>query len=346
MTVSHSISYLGVITFVVAMALLTKAKYSSDRHKRQIDNLLNLRNDFMSSFAHEWMETGAVVLPNQKVVICSYNKAGCTTVKWIILSILYNQSYCSRKPLFRQEYPKAMAIEDSGKGGGFVQDNHIMYTKQGLQYLRHLYPPPLSPPANNPRHTLSHWETARMFLDPTWTKIAFVRDPWERSISMYFDQMARKRVHRSYSSPSRANFSAFILHSMTIRQQSRNRTKHMGSAANFCGLRYLDYDYYVNISDLQKGLEPVLQARPEFRSVLTSGWTNCTVSGSDSLLTSESDTGHQNSRYGSKENKLKRYDEMFCDDNTTALVYSKFADDYAIFKRHNIFPKHKCLVTS
>ena len=42
--------------------------------KQSIQNLLNLAADYQKSFDNEWTETGAVVLPDKKLVICSYPK--------------------------------------------------------------------------------------------------------------------------------------------------------------------------------------------------------------------------------------------------------------------------------
>ena len=57
--------------------------------KQSIENLKSLaKNYHKDAFFNEWTESGAVVLPNKKLVICSYPKAGTTTTKWILLALL------------------------------------------------------------------------------------------------------------------------------------------------------------------------------------------------------------------------------------------------------------------
>ena len=57
--------------------------------KQSIENLKSLSKNYRKdAFLNEWAESGAVVLPNKKLVICSYPKAGTTTTKWILLALL------------------------------------------------------------------------------------------------------------------------------------------------------------------------------------------------------------------------------------------------------------------
>jgi len=56
--------------------------------KQPMHNIINLAGDFPRSFDNEWAQTGALVIPTQKIVICSYPKAGSTTAKWIALAML------------------------------------------------------------------------------------------------------------------------------------------------------------------------------------------------------------------------------------------------------------------
>ena len=56
--------------------------------KQDPQNVLNLMRDYPNSFDNEWTETGAVVIPKLKLVVCSMPKSGCTTAKWLILALL------------------------------------------------------------------------------------------------------------------------------------------------------------------------------------------------------------------------------------------------------------------
>ena len=88
---------------------------------------------------------------------------------------------------------------------------------------------------------------------------------------------------------------------------------HTGSASNFCGLNFVNYDVYVDIDNIAEGLEQVLSVKPEFAHVLTEGWENCTLNHTSSLLEDQSKQDHSMNDFGNKNNKLVMYDSLFCD---------------------------------
>ena len=52
---------------------------------------------------------------------------------------------------------------------------------------------------------------AEYFLDPSWTTIAFVRDPWYRSISMFHHQLkVMKNLPSNWKFESRMHFADFV----------------------------------------------------------------------------------------------------------------------------------------
>ena len=155
--------------------------------KQPLQRLRDLSLHFKEdAFRLEWAESGAMVLPDMKTVVCSYPKAGTTTVKWIILALLgYDKStFCSA---------------DNAKN---VQFNHNQYISRGMIYLRNLATHGRGKkhrgwdgdywqgPSMGKNGTIDYnWDVAEMFLDSNWTTIAFVRDPWWRAISMWHHQL-------------------------------------------------------------------------------------------------------------------------------------------------------------
>ena len=155
--------------------------------KQPIQNLRDLSLHFKEdAFRFEWAESGAMVLPSIKTVVCSYPKAGTTTVKWILLALLgYDKSsFCGA---------------DNTRD---VQFNHNQYISKGMIYLRNLARNRRNkgqrgwdgdywqgPSTDQDGRVDYNWGVAEMFLDPNWTTIAFVRDPWWRAISMWHHQL-------------------------------------------------------------------------------------------------------------------------------------------------------------
>jgi hypothetical protein len=151
--------------------------------KQPLENLKRLALNFKSdAFAHEWEESGGVVIPALKTVICSYPKAGTTTTKWILLALL--------------GYEKSHICDDKHKRS--VQFDHAQYLRRGMQYLRDRYPIDASHQGtkrqgwNNNRYlgpsrrpgslnqSLEYnWMAANYFLDPDWTTIGnFIDSLW------------------------------------------------------------------------------------------------------------------------------------------------------------------------
>jgi len=106
----------------------------------------------------------------------------------------------------------------------------------------------------------------------------------------------------------------------------------------------VDYDIYVDIDNIAQGLQEVIDKRPDFRDVLTTGWEKCTARGGQSLLEDESAQNHAMKGFGLKDSKLVMYDKLFCDDQLSELVYNRYKDDYNIFKKQKLFKVHSsCL---
>lgn len=124
------------------------------------------------------------------------------------------------------------------------------------------------------------------------------------------------------------------------RTRPADQYPHSGPAAHFCGLRHAKYDIYVDIERLSEGMAQVARAAPHVPvNLLTSGWQNCTLSGSNSLLEGGSATGHANVHDGeSAAAKAARMDAMFCNESVAVAVAHHYAADYGIMRKSGAFP--------
>ena len=305
--------------------------------KQPISNIINLAKEYQLAFDNEWTETGAVVLPDKKLVICSYPKAGCSTAKWIILALM---GYTNR----------AQICEDMD---GLHMD-HQQYLSKGLKYVRDMRPPSqyqgpkdIKCGANHSLEIIDDWKhVPNFFLDPSWTTVAFTRDPWYRVVSMYHDQMRRDHLPKKWKRDSKKNFTNFVVSYTAIQGHWSEGFKHTGDAVKYCGLKHVKYDHYIDIDRMGVGLEKFLQARPEFTVHLTTGWENCTYNSDPSLLTGMVKQSHQAENFTdnlARKNKL--HDSWFCDKSTSSNVYHRYQHDYLIYRNELNYTPHECLST-
>jgi hypothetical protein len=187
-----------------------------------------------------------------------------------------------------------------------------------------------------------NWRAAEFFLDQEWTTVAFVRDPWWRAISMYHHQLLLGHLPLTMNYTNRSDFNKFV--NEFAARSHNNGWSHTGSASNFCGLKYLKYDVYVDIDNIADGLQQLILKRPMFDSILNYGWENCTITGKKSLLEDQSMQDHAVLSFGSSFNKLREYDRLFCDNQTIESVYKTFLSDYIALEPTVGFKKHeRCL---
>jgi len=124
--------------------------------------------------------------------------------------------------------------------------------------------------------------------------------------------------------------------------QINNETNlhHTGDLDGYCGLKYVKYDIMIDMEDVlhrKAGFDQLFALRPELEAPLTTGWENCTATGSPSIIDDIADTGHM---YNISTNlmgmsvKHKTLDAVYCDANTTNAVYHRYIADYDILNRH------------
>ena len=63
-------------------------------------------------------------------------------------------------------------------------------------------------------------------------------------------------------------FSIKINHGFKLLHYSINH-KSTGDAVNYCGLKYLKYDHYIDIDNIDEGLESLIKKRPDFEHAIT-----------------------------------------------------------------------------
>jgi hypothetical protein len=343
---THTVCKLLVVLFVIGYffcASLTEEERAAQwTLKQPIANLQNLSRNWYHAFAHEWAESGGVVFPKHKLVICSYPKAGTTTTKWIMLALLGLE--------------KAVFCDKKHKSN--VQFDHKQYTNRGALYLRDRYPinakkqgdsrqgwhntnylGPSRRPGNINQTLDYNWRVAEFFLDPEWTTISFVRDPWWRAISMWHHQLyILKHLPKTMNYTSRADFKVFI--DRYASGEFIGSWRHTGSAARFCGMGFIKYDLYINIDNIAEGLRRLIAKRPMFDPILNTGWESCTLTGKKSLLEDQSNQDHAMLEFGSTNHKLKEYDRLFCENETVDAVYNKYRSDYDFLGPAIGFHKH------
>ena len=305
--------------------------------KQPVDNLINLANDFEMAFYNEYAETGAVVIPDKRLVVCSYPKAGSSTAKWIILALLgYKDKtgFCGN-------------VEE-------LHSNHDQFLTRGVQYVRTMPPPTghYNGPkdftcfANNSLNIIDQWkDVPNYYLDPSWTTVAFTRDPWYRVVSMYHDQMKRDHLPKRWRRDSKQNFTTFVKSYTTIRGRWSEGFQHTGDAVKYCGLKHVEYDHYVDVDNIGLGLKKIIEARPDLESYLTTGWENCTHDNDPSLITGKVKQPHQSDDYKENaERRKKLHDSWFCDNETRSQIYHRYFQDYFIYRHKLNYTVHTCLM--
>ena len=178
---------------------------------------------------------------------------------------------------------------------------------------------------------------------PDYSSLSADSDPWYRVISMYHHQLVYlKRLPANMTYENRSDFITFVK-SYAVADNS-SFFRHTGSAVGFCGMKYVDYDVYIDIDNIAEGLQELVTLRPDLADTITKGWETCTVDKSESLIQSQTVQEHSVTGFQSVESKLRYYDSLFCDNYTTETVYQKFRSDYDMFTSHGLFSKHtECL---
>ena len=224
--------------------------------------------------------TFAHVFPARKLILCSIPGAGST---WIRKLLLMLHALLDGKPAGRARGPwpnATLPVTFSGRSGDHIHFELAQARAMGIVALESL-------PLN---------EVARIGCDPTWTRLAFVRNPYARLQSKYVDKI----INDKHSHPNRVPLApgepihgakwvrkvsfAELVRRMRERSEAvragryplpvggDGNDEHFRAMSNFCGIRHLPYRhvYYEELRSSAAELLRTLglESNPEVQNVL------------------------------------------------------------------------------
>lgn len=151
---------------------------------------------------------------------------------------------------------------------------------------------------------------------PTTTNIAIVRDPWERAVSSFADQIARRYL------PNNTSHEAFLQFLQTSPQDDAKH--HTGLASRMClGMHGARFDYLIDLGDVAS-FARVARMVPSYGAIVDHGWEACT-GGEPRLYMPGSIATHKNKERGMA--------SRLCTRAAIGAVCERYAADYAMYER-------------
>lgn len=151
--------------------------------------------------------------------------------------------------------------------------------------------------------------------DPHTVTIGIVRDPWDRAVSAFVDQIARGHLPRNDTSVQA--FLAYL-------DRPLRDGHHTGAAARRClGLPGARFDHLVDLGS-PSNFARVSRLVPAYAQLIERGWERCT-GGDPRLYMPGSVSPHRN-----RDTDLPR---RLCRKDTLAKVCAVYAEDYALYTR-------------
>lgn len=149
---------------------------------------------------------------------------------------------------------------------------------------------------------------------PNTTNIAIIRDPWDRAVSEYADQIRRGHILANSS------FYDFLTRYVPRHEAYQ---MHVAHAADMCiGSPNARFDHIIEISDISSFYR-VSRIVPSFGKLINAGWERCT-GGSPSLYMPGSIASHRN-----KDVHMKT---KLCNPRNLQQVCQQYARDYVLYK--------------
>lgn len=149
---------------------------------------------------------------------------------------------------------------------------------------------------------------------PHTTNVAILRDPWDRAVSAFADQIARGQLPSNATTP--AAFLAFL-------ERPLVEGHHTGTAAHHClGLRGARFDHLIDLASVAD-FARVARHVPAFAGLIDRGWEHCT-GGEPRLYLPGSIATHRN--------RDPTMPHRLCFPHTLAKVCRVYADDYALYR--------------
>lgn len=224
---------------------------------------------------------GALVLEKHKMLVCVPTKTASSVTSLIVLALAGNleRVECTCNPGRCVQNEKERTIMNRRRRS-FLFNKHVAGVPHrspttgkiiSSSFVRHAWQGIVrGPRVRNPLL----WSSV---MDRSFTSVLLVRDPWERAISMYKDQV-RRSVVEGFKADSRDDFLRF----MTARLGQEHHTR---AASDFCGTEYVKYDVIIDVdTDWEAGWQRALKRASIDPAVLKTGWESCTEHGSPSVL--------------------------------------------------------------
>jgi len=283
--------------------------------------------------------SGILLLPEHRLAMCIIPKNGCTTLKWVAMVLLGHSpsSVCGCKSssewgccttlkwvemvLLGHSPSSVCACKSSEWGclGNRINDMHGGRFWHGSLQV-------------HSKETLrSHMDAMRAaFTSPSWTAVAFVRDPVVRVRSAYQEDL-RDKSHLA----SREGLLKYVKENVPART-----TAHATHQSDYCGLGHgLKYDHYLDVDDggLGEFNRILATTHPPFAStLLTTGWETCTEGRRASLVDAPAlSTSHGNpvSNASSSAAKNALWEAKLITNTTLDSIFAEFKDDYRVLPR-------------
>mmetsp|Transcript_6429 Transcript_6429/g.17226 ORF Transcript_6429/g.17226 Transcript_6429/m.17226 type:complete len:284 (-) Transcript_6429:100-951(-) len=232
---------------------------------------------------------GAVVIPEYKLLMCSLPKNACSVLRMLMLRL--------------REEPHAHWSANSSLP--HPSREQIRSWNDRCQQKR----------AHVELRDLPAMEIERIAKDPSWLKVAFVRNPYTRILSAYLE-----KVKRGIISVGRATADSsfdFFVDELVAR---RSLNEHFRDQSDMCSFNYVSYDVIGKIETLRDDLRCVASALG-FLDAIDGGWSKSYPAGRDALL--EVSTSHET-------RASDRVREYYTDD-IAAKVYRRFHADFEAF---------------
>jgi len=259
-----------------------------------------------------------ILLPDQKLLFCVPPKVSCTSLKLLMTRLIGIAT------------PEDLCSDGYERLGSVVHQelpSHDVHSGEWTYKQRHAWGS-----ATSPRHA-SDAVLRDAFLSHNWTTIQLVRDPWYRAVSSYQDQIARGHYNPIKGISDASDFLNFTL-------TRSGGGHHTGVQAKSCGNQHVEYDYFVKLEDLDKGLRRLIRKGALPNDAIYTGWERCTGHAELTKGPVHLSSGETHASSIPSED----VDGIFCNARTVAAVHDRYAEDYDFLSTAGIayLAPHQC----
>ncbi|KAA8494812.1 Carbohydrate sulfotransferase 11 [Porphyridium purpureum] len=241
---------------------------------------------------------GALVLPDFRIVMCSIPKNACSRLRALAVRLMsesqrMEQGAENGQVIYKNPTPKEIKY--------FIENS---LNKQILQELRLLKPR----------------ERQSIINDPSWFKVAVVRNPYTRVLSAYLEKILQGKFHfqnaKDVKSIDDWTFEKYVEALITY---PNVLNEHFREQATMCAFRYIEYDVIAKIETLRHDLECIGNVSG-FGHAVRSGWARNLKSGDSAF---DFTTGH--------ESKARTKMTDYYTPELQRKIYERFRVDFEAF---------------